>query len=309
VIAREAPFGFNSFTTLGVFFDADQLGRAVEASRADLFHVHNEPDWMIKVVKDHAGDRPVIYDVHDLGSLRYGEPGDDEVVAAQAADGILHVSEMCQRIFHNWHGNGKPDAVFYSMVNRQFVPDTLKESGWSSWVYEGGLSINDEEGDGLHNMRYWLPLVEQLTDRGYNVSLFRSGSDGDMGLVYENVGAFVIHNVMYPTLLNHLRNYAFGMVGALRDFPLMQAAMPNKMFEYLSQGVIPVVFNAMEAADYVTKHDVGYVWDKTLEIDANLEILNHEAERLRFNIMQKRDEFVVENQIETLVSLYEEVLK
>ena len=34
--------------------------------------------------------------------------------------------------------------------------------------------------------------------------------------------------------------------------------MPNKVFDYLIAGVTPIVINAKEVSNFVTKHNVGY---------------------------------------------------
>ncbi len=309
VLANQAPFGYNKFTTAGIWLDIDQLKRSVQASPADIFHVHNEPDWMVTAVRD-ATNKPIIHDVHDLMSIGPEEATDDEIAAFEAADAIVHVSQPCADFAKLLHGNSKLSIVLPSYVNEEFIPDFYGDVSWNSIVYEGGLSSDgsvakEENGKTWLNMRFWLPLVEEFTRQGWNVGLFCASSDP--GSAYDEAGAFVVRNVHYPTLLRALRPYAFGIVGALRDFPLIQAALPNKLFEYISQGVVPVVFNADESARFVTEHGIGVVPQKG-DKRSIIEQIVEAGQVARKRVIEMRNEFTMERQIQSLLDLYEEVV-
>lgn len=314
VIAHQAPFGYNLFTTASLWHDPDQLMRSVAASQADIFHVHNEPDWMVSAVRQAVGDnRPIVHDVHDLASMGSdSEPGEEELNAFRDADAIIHVSQPCADYAEKYHGNKKPSIVLPSYVNREFLTPLGGDDAvsWNSICYEGGLSSEgglylENENGKWFNMRYWLPFVQAFIEQGWNVGLFAGNSN--VGTDYENAGAFLARNVHYPTLLRAMRVYGFGLVGAAIHFPLINASLPNKLFEYISQGVVPVVINASESAKFVTEHGVGVVPEKG---DARplVEQLVEAGKVARRNILEKRHLWTMENQIDKLIGLYEEVI-
>jgi hypothetical protein len=312
IAAQQAPFGYNRLDALLIWNDGEQLQRVVRSSCADVFHVHNEPDWMVAAVKDAAEGRPVVYDIHDLESMRWQrEPDEDELEAFDAADGIVHVSEPCRLAAERWHGNGKPAIVLPPYVNEEFVKTVPESVSWSALAYEGGLSSDapvtyGENGQPNVNMRSYLSVVEAFIGQGYSVYLF--APDGQLSyadLTYENLGAFVARGSVYPVMLAGLRASGFGLVGSVVSAPLMEAAMPNKLFEYVSQGVVPVCLNAGTAADYVESLGVGI---RLNGLD-NLREQLAQGPELRKNLLAVRAGLTMEEHIGALINLYREVCK
>ena len=107
---RVPPFGpervpFN-------LFHRGELQAMVKRSKADVFHCHNEPDWFVREVADAADGRPVIFDVHDLASMRHDNgPDHDELEAFVRASGVVHVSEWIRADAERIHGARKPTLV------------------------------------------------------------------------------------------------------------------------------------------------------------------------------------------------------
>lgn len=307
IITNQPPFGHNMFATMSIYFDAEQLTRCVQASPADVFHIHNTPDWLVSATR--AGtDKPIVYDIHDLESLRrQQEPEQDENDAFRISDAWVHVSQACKDAAYKYHGNGKPSIVLHSYVNERFVGNNETAPSWSSVVYEGGVSSQAQEerlGNGLRqvNMRYFVPLADALSNQGYEFFIFGVSPLGDM--FYENAGAVYFSGLMYPVLMRALRPFAYGFVGALIDMPLMQAAMPNKLFEYISQGVVPIIYKADEAAGWAQEMGVGIKLESLNDLGKQLE----QAPAIRENILKRRHEFTMERNIQPLIDLYEELI-
>jgi len=308
LIGMIATFGFNAFDTFMLYSDRDMLLRSVkQADRtADLFHVHNEPDWLVPLVRS-VSNKPIIYDIHDLDSFRWQrDPYQDEIDSFCMSDGWIHVSEPCRIEAEKIHGNGKPAEVLPSYVNRVFYNENIGSVSWDSIVYEGGLATTDDlpahrEERGT-NFRNYVPVVKAFADEGYNVTLY-STSPVTKG-VYENVGGVVMSQLPYTSMLSALRPHAFGLVGAARNYPLMQAAMPNKLFEYISQGVVPVCYNADTAADFCEEHGIGI---RLTSLD-NIREQLADGPAIRERLLEKRHEFVMEDNINAISNLYLEVL-
>ena len=302
MVARQAPFGFNMFDSLSIYHGEDMLKKTIRGLHADIFHVHNEPDWMVKAVRE-ATDKPIVFDIHDINSLRYeSEPDEHEKAAFECADAFIHVSESCKAWADKVHGEREHSIILYSYVNERFVRRDEGGASFASVVYEGGLAEEENlEGDQF-NMRFYAPIVKAFIDQGFNFYLFPANIT-QKGL-YENLGAYVAAPTHYPVMLTGLRAFGFGLLGARAPARLMESAMPNKLFEYLSQGVVPVICNAAEASKFVAEHDIGI----TLTSLENLQEQLMRGPEIRENVMKKRYDFTMEKQIDKLIDLYEELL-
>jgi glycosyltransferase involved in cell wall biosynthesis len=308
-VTSQTSFGHNLLDATVLYQNNFDLQRTVKAIDpiVDIYHAHNEPDNFVRLIKE-ISDKPVVWDAHDIESLRVGGKQDqDEIDSFSMADAFVHVSEPCRAYAEKMYGSSKPSLVLYSWVNEQFTPKGIcLRPSWSTFCYEGGLSVQGFEQDGdTHgvNLRWWYPVFQLLIQNGYNVVAFGAGDDyGD--LLYQELGVFLQPNVPYPIMLNGMQPCGFGLVGAFTSFPLMEAAMPNKLFEYISQGVVPVVLNASEAAKFVTENECGIV----LQSPENLEAQISPGPKLRKRVLEMRWLMLMENQIHSLVKLYRSLL-
>ncbi|MDD5353015.1 MAG: glycosyltransferase family 4 protein [Candidatus Omnitrophica bacterium] len=315
LIGNRIPWGFNAFDQAMIYADKGQMQRSIASCDADIFHVHNEPDWLVSATRD-ATKKPIIFDVHDLESLRWGEgPNQEEYDAFKAADGYIHVSEPCKMSAEIYHGADKPTRIIYSYVNERFLaPDNeiVSDPSYESMVYEGGLDaketpkpINEKPNQFKVNIRYMAGLFNHIHKQGISVNcISASPIDNDL---YEQNGCFVSPSVSYPSMLMGLRPYGFGFVGSPWSSPLMEYAMPNKLFEYISQGVVPVCLFASESARFCKKYDMGTNLDPAKM--GNFKDMIADVPRQRLNLLKHRHEFIMENQTSDIISLYEEVLK
>jgi len=304
-VAQMHSFGFNIYTRAYSWGDLTQLARTIKTSHADIVHVHSEPDWLVPFAKEHAGTRPVVYDCHDPESLRtWSAPGPAEIEAFKVADAIIHVSEPCRVHSESYHGNGKPTLMLYSYVNANFY-NQARDVNWSSMVYEGGLTTLEREDKFVHyrNLTY---VVQKFIESGYNVSLFAAGSS-EIDLSYESMGAMMVRDLTYTAMLNGVRNHAFGFVGSPAVTKIMNAAMPNKLFEYISQGVVPVCWNADTAGEFCQHNGVG-IWLKPDDDLSNLQKKLSRGPALRRNMLRVRDQWKMETQAEPLEKFYQSLL-
>ena len=295
-------YGFNVFTDTHLYTDTASLERLLQETRADVIHVHTDPNWLVGMVKGYAGDRPVIHDVHDPASLRTGlAPDQDELDAFGVADGIIHVSEGCRIHSEKMHGNAKPSIVIHSAVPK-FYFNQDRHANFNAIVYQGGLTSKVKDEKGLHYFRNLLYVVEKFMAEGYSFSLFGAGSSEGMDDSYERLGAFVTNNLPYTTMLTGLRQYGFGFVGAPMRTGIIKHCMPNKLFEYISQGVIPVCWNADEAGEFVAERGIG------IHIQGELKDLRRqlrEGPKLRENLLKTRMQYSMEAQAAALEKFYQ----
>jgi glycosyltransferase involved in cell wall biosynthesis len=275
----------------------------------DLIHVHNEPDWMGHICKQVRPDLPVVFDCHDLFSARIGQSVADEDLAFKKCDAFIYPSYGYQEIAHKFHkdriGN-KPEAVIYSMVNREFV----QEQGLpflDACVYQGGLRTKDEEENVEESLRYYSyrdyrRLFLKLTAR--NVPLVAFTANYDALDKYSNTGAFMIPPVEYPFLLRELTRFRWGLAGGPVRHTQWDTAMPNKLFEYLAAGIPVIAFNAMEVEEFVKEHGVGVV----LEDFRDIPRIYNDSDRYKKVVMEKRWQFTMENQVDKIIQMYNKLL-
>lgn len=249
-------YGFNAFTAAYLYTDSNSLQRVIETSRADVIHVHSDPLRLVTLVRALAPGRVVIHDVHDPESLRTGAaPTQEERDAMTLPDGIIHVSEGCRAHSEKLHGAEKPTIVSYSAVP-QYLFGNARHPSFDALVYQGGLTTTVTDERGLRYFRNLQYVVERFMAQGYNVSMYAAG-DFEIDDTYRAIGAFVVRHVPYTAMLTGLRMHGFGFVGAPMVTGIIKHCMPNKLFEYLSQGVVPVCWNADEAGQYVEQLGIG----------------------------------------------------
>jgi glycosyltransferase involved in cell wall biosynthesis len=324
LITEKIPFGYEMYTNMSAYTSKDHLQRVVRMHTqfVDIFHVHNEPDNIVWETKEASEGKPVIYDIHDLEHLRWKKkelrPKPGEIRAFNAADGVVHVSEACQRAAWEFHAK-KPDAVIYSWQPARYTAkdeDILSQPAWGSIIYEGGIDsqmkphlVAGSANTVQFNIRNWQPVMEVLRKMNFAITIY--GANPLNNFMYEEMGCAVHRPIVYPAMLAALRPHGFGLVGCPLSTPLMEYAMPNKLFEYISQGVVPIVVNATEAADFVIKHGIGLVLPSqystwTLKTVKDF-ILTH-GPACRKRLLKLRKNFIMETQAETLEGLYHEVL-
>lgn len=317
LLSMQMPQGARFFDNVRLFDNSLQLSLTVKALDVDIFHVHNEPDSFVKVVRESANPKtPVIYDAHDIESMRSPidqTPTQDEIDAYKYADGIVHVSEPCRTFAEDKHGKTKPTIIIYSKVNSCFLPDPnmlVANPCYESLVYEGGVSTHGPRPneDGTHGvqLRHMTQVFARFIQQGFCVSIFPVPAIPSSNLMYEAMGCYVAKPVVYPSMLNALGPHGIGFVGSVYDSPLMQAAMPNKLFEYMSRGVVPICLNAGEASKYVTERNCGYALESIEQLN-DIRALTKDIMVRRQNIIDRHGELEMETQTDTLVDFYEEV--
>jgi len=297
-------FASNTYTRCYLYTDNKQLERTIRESGADVIHVHSDPNWLVPLVKRAAGDRPVIHDVHDPESMRTGKTPDvHEVEAMKCADAIIHVSKTCRAWSEKVHGNGKPTEIIYSMMPQSLYAEA-RVANFSAVCYQGWLTSASIAPEGLAYFRNMQYVVEKFIAQGYHFSLFAAG-DYELDLSYEMMGAFLTRHLNYTTMLKGLRLHGFGIVGSPVVTPIIKGAMPNKLFEYISQGVVPICWNAEEAGEYVEELGIGFHLHDELD---NLREKLKDGFKVREKLLRVRRDIAMESQSDKLESFYKSLI-
>lgn len=318
----------------------EQFGNAVrfiaDTVKPDIWHIHNEPDWIceetIKIVKGEKKPGKIIWDIHDPESARNEVVPFGELEIMRSIDGLVYVSQEEKEWMEYIHPRVKdiPSAVIHSCYPlARIQPPRYAFRIPNTIVYEGGIAAPGEiqrlakeptetvSGKKVikYNMRDYGNIIAALHHEGFKVHLY--GSDVDIGdrnrfaQMYQELGAVTERSVSPLDLPSELCKYEFGIVGFPVEVKLFDMALPNKFYDYLCAGVIPVVFNAPAAGRLVKQHGLGVWWEdfrqamKKGSLRQVLALSEVEKETMRRNIDRYVKTLYMEAQIGQLEDLYE----
>jgi hypothetical protein len=295
-----------------VYQDQDQLYNSIAMHKdADIFHVHNEPNYMVTAVKEVFPDKPVVMDVHDSHLLRRN--GDeikdfsrfrvsaDERNNLQLADGLVYVCEPMAEIVGTEFKLSQPSIVLPS-----FVPVRFYRIDFERWLgglcYEGRIDTADELDAKWDFFQYsnYLPLAEKCNEIKMDFHIYTPRSNAKVREEYEKV-CYLHEPVALHKLCKKMGRHDWGIVGNLNHHEEWKHALPNKLFEYMAACMPVVALNADECARFIREYKVGIVVESIEELAENW--ARHRE--LRQNVIKWRKEFVMENHIEKLERLYE----
>lgn len=303
LMADRDSMGWNIYDGYTKYTDKEMFQKQIRMYDRfiDIFHIHNEPDHLVEWVRE-ISDKPIIYDCHDLQSMRTGEEPDiNELAAFELSDYVIHVSEPIAKQAVATHGEHR-HSIIKSWVNERFFAKEPVAPCWDSVCYEGGVSDGERVDNGAISYRYQVPFIVYFKQQGYHVTIYTANKGYFPN--HMSAGAVVHSNLPYYELLKSLQLHALGIVGATIQLPIMMNAVPNKLFEYMSQGVIPVCHWADEAYNQVKDYNCGI---KLSNIEnARKEIGS--VRKLRKNLLEVRWDFVFEKQIPQIMEIYETVL-
>lgn len=274
----------------------------------DVIHVHNEPDWMIHVAKATRPDVPVVYDCHDLDSMRMGEASEDEQLAMRWADAFIFPSESYMRDATAFHKlpKGKPKAVIYSMCSEaMIVEQELPRLG--GIVYEGGVLAIPPNAPAINWKRFgyrdYRPVSVALVEHGIPFVMYVASNK--FMAEYLAAGAVWFGRLPYWELLRQMTRYDWGFVGVAEPHPQADKGMPNKLFDSIAAGIPVICMHHEEAARFVEKHRLGVVVDSVDDIPK----VYGEHEKYRKIVREVRHDLTMESQMENLKQVYGNLLK
>jgi len=282
---------------------------------ADIFHVHNEPDWLVWITAE-AAESPVVYDCHDLNSQRLGQADQNEVKAFAAADACIFPSLAYAYgaiKYHNINRKAFPFEVVFSMCNKEDRPLDYQPK-IDALVYEGH-HIAPVEGTDFkpgfklyYHYRDYRSFILACTTRDIPTALF--GTRKDFEESYRQRGALVNPMLPFSTMMRELTRYSWGFCGHPEDYPQWQKAMPNKLFEYLTAGLPIIAWNCAEVEMFVQGHDVGVV----VKSYDDLHSAFHDCElwqQKKYNVdkLWEDGHFNMEIQVPKILALYDRAAK
>jgi glycosyltransferase involved in cell wall biosynthesis len=312
---------FGKWTKLVKEKAAVQLEKIVDSEDIDLIHSHNAPDFLTGMAVDlFKGKIPIIYDIHDLITSRttpYGSVDplskvaiDAERKAATFSDGVIYVTQGVKDLCDEKYPiREKSGIVFESYVPERFVPNVLRKKLSEKddeihIVYEGSL---DNQNKGSHYDL--LDIFKEIASQGIHVHIYSSRELGDSVEDFRKTEKrhFHYHGHKSPEeLFPEMTQYDYGWAGfnKAKNGPHLGTVLANKVMEYVACGLPVISFDHKTQKDFINQHGVGIVID---DVGGLKEVLSENTKAVKQNVLGKRTEFTIENNILRVRDFYEDI--
>ena len=285
---------------------------------ADLYHIHNEPDWLVSTVRRYT-DKPIVYDCHDLESMRSSAPSTDEANAFEACTAAIFPSQAYRYGALEVHFAAmreKQSRVVYSMCTEQDVAFAMQfGSGLptiDALVYEGAHFAPNQETGFVPGSKFYYEYRDYRKFAGrctlMGIPLVLYGTRPQHETEYLLAGAITHPMMPYRTMLAQLSRYSWGFLGHPHSHVQWQRSMANKFFEYAAAGIPVIAWNCSESAAWITDNNVGVVVKSYAELseafaDKDLQ------KRCRNNMVGIRTDWTMESQIDEVINLYRQIAR
>jgi glycosyltransferase involved in cell wall biosynthesis len=300
--------------------DATDLGRRILMldDWADVYHIHNEPDWMVPIVRMHT-DKPIVYDCHDLESMRASAPSVDEARAFEACTAAIFPSESYREKALEIHAvamKKKQSRVVYSMCTDEDLAHAMKYGSGlpaiDALVYEGAHFAPVQETGFVpgskfyYEYRDYCKFAARCTLMG--IPLVFYGTRPQHESEYLLAGAATHPMLPYRTMLAQIARYSWGFLGHPHSYVQWQRSMANKFFEYAAAGIPVIAWNCSESAKWIVDHNVGVIVNSYKELDEAFADKELQA-RCKNNMVGIRTAWTMESQIDGVIDLYRQIAR
>lgn len=256
------------------FYTFDDLLDFVNESEFDIVHSSNEPDILTDLLLH--SNKPVVYDAHDIMSIRdrdiTAETDYLEYAANRFADGHFCAEEESVVILTGKYGFPRErSTVVYNLPLESQVPGTVRRKpklsaadGELHLVYEGGISGERESN------RFMEEMWGAIAKAGVHVHYY-SHQNIDYCKALERTSPYLHYegNLSSLALITEMTQYDVGSILLNPVNVNAKIAYPNKLYEYLAAG-LPVVSNLTASLEFVKSRMIGGGLDFQGDIQAQL---------------------------------------
>jgi len=284
----------------------------------DIIHCHNEPNYhIVDTIKVCSEKIPIIYDIHDFTSMRSGKQSQNEKIAYERSNVIVHVSNDFIHYGEKLYGK-KQCHVIFSTPSKKFIVDNERKQETDNneihFVYQGGIFDPTWKGKMKYSYRNYCSIFKEILNEGHHIHIYTGVNKNRLPsymLLNEQYNNFHFHGKLkYSELLVEMSNYDFGLAGfnfknihskSAKDY--LNSAMGNKMFDYFCSGLPVITFNANAMSNFVTSNNCGFekiegsTWSHLAQQNIN-----------KSEIKKVANKYCMENQINDLLKVYTNLL-
>jgi len=267
-----------------------------------IFHIHNEPSWMVSVVRDALPDARIVFDVHDSNYWRFDEGiWHEEDLAAHNADGLVFPSTSAMKAYPN---KGDKPSVFIPSANPE------SEVRYGPWNYYGGLvnqggHVNPETCRIPNHWRDHSALYSQLIKHKGVYAYSGNFRDDEKNREFYARITTQMGWLSHGQLLDAMGRHDWSLTGSLHDSKVRGVGLPNKFFDAMVAGVPVANFHIKEVGKLIDKYDVGI---NVFSVEELLERWD-ECKEKRHNVFLHHKKFTMERFIPNLEKLYKKVIR
>ncbi|WP_169725771.1 glycosyltransferase [Maridesulfovibrio bastinii] len=282
----------------------------------DIIHCHNEPNSHIEVAINVCKHRPVIYDCHDMTSMRTNVTKVEEELEEycfKRSAAVIHVSEGIKKYASQKYGRNLSIVLPSFPSSSQMTFKRKNKVDGNHMVYLGGIVNNP---DTKYSYRYYLPMFKAICDANIHLHVFPA-KNAPWNLLKEYTNTFADNSYFhchtplpYNKLIEEISQFQWGFSGFNLDYitskqtiNFLHSALPNKFFDYLLAGVCPVVINNNTAAEFAIKYKLGY---QASNIENLVEICR---DKKPYSPIEDTGIIDMNVQIDKLIAVYQAVLK
>jgi len=285
----------------------------------DIIEVHNEPDYMVRWVGDVIGKSDttkLVYNIHDIDSIRRGFIPIEERKAFNVADGIVYVSKPIQAISNDLHRVTVPTMVVYNYPTLSMINNTKVD--WEAtkkptMVYEGGVNALGDTREAVEIRRLFpyrnlFPIFKQLIEQGNEVHVYAGNATAYQ--TGQHTGCILYPPTPFDILLNEMTKFKYNLLtfnnkGGTED--QVNYTTANKMWDGLCAGLPSLACWCEETEKYVKKHNIGWTFNNLSDIGDCSQLEKTYKEKIE-SIKNKREELVFSNHIWKTENMYAKLL-
>ncbi len=286
----------------------------ITSKSIDLIHFHNQPDRLgAKLIKTNLSV-PVIYDQHDFMSFKHHLSKKDkkyERICNENADGTVYITDSYKNEvakFYSLIDNSLSFANYFpaesTLHSEDFLPKFSKQDRKTHLVYIGRISEHRTDHRNI------IKILKKLSKKRFILHIYPSRNKKYRK--YRKIKNLIIHEKLpYKKLLQEISQYDFGITVFNNDvapkLPHIRFAFGNKTYDYICAGVPVLTQDCLdEVKNFTLSNNFGFI----LEHYENYQNISQENySQIVENILQNRNSYSMENQIQRMIDFYQKTLE